>query len=120
MKSKEKNKFRDVAIFNNIKEVIYNSVKLYRDNIAFVTKIKKENKSIEYINHTYQNFLDDINSFGTALYVLGLKGKRVAIVGRNRSGKNFIFDMMVRLLNNVAIVFLGECPNIQLQSMCII
>ena len=43
-----------------------------------------------------------------------------AIVGRNRSGKNFIFDMMVRLLNNVAIVFLGECPNIQLQSMCII
>ena len=84
MKSKEKNKFRDVPIFNNIKEVIYNSVKLYRDNIAFVTKIKKENKSVEYINHTYQNFLDDINSFGTALYALGLKGKRVAIVGRNR------------------------------------
>lgn len=84
MKSKEKNKFRDVPIFNNIKEVIYNSVKLYRDNIAFVTKIKKENKIVEYINHTYQNFLDDINSFGTALYVLGLKGKRVAIVGRNR------------------------------------
>ena len=84
MKSKEKNKFRDVPIFNNIKEVIYNSVKLYRDNIAFVTKIKKENKNVEYINHTYQNFLDDINSFGTALYALGLKGKRVAIVGRNR------------------------------------
>ena len=84
MKSKEKNKFRDVPIFNNIKEVIYNSVKLYRDNIAFVTKIKKENKSVEYTNHTYQNFLDDINSFGTALYALGLKGKRVAIVGRNR------------------------------------
>lgn len=84
MKSKEKNKFRDVPIFNNIKEVIYNSVKLYRDNIAFVTKIKKENKIVEYINHTYQNFLDDINSFGTALYALGLKGKRVAIVGRNR------------------------------------
>ena len=84
MKSNEKNKFRDVPIFNNIKEVIYNSVKLYRDNIAFVTKIKKENKSVEYINHTYQNFLDDINSFGTALYALELKGKRVAIVGRNR------------------------------------
>ncbi len=84
MKSNEKNKFRDVPIFNNIKEVIYNSVKLYRDNIAFVTKIKKENKIVEYINHTYQNFLDDINSFGTALYVLGLRGKRVAIVGRNR------------------------------------
>lgn len=28
MKSKEKNKFRDVPIFNNIKEVIYNSGKI--------------------------------------------------------------------------------------------
>ena len=45
MKSKEKNKFRDVPIFNNIKEVIYNSVKLYRDNIAFVTKIKKRKQN---------------------------------------------------------------------------
>lgn len=41
MKSKEKKKFRDVPVFNNIKEVIYNSVKLYKDNIAFVTKVKK-------------------------------------------------------------------------------
>ena len=84
MKSNEKNKFRDVPVFNNIKEVIYNSVKLYKENIAFVTKIKKEDKSTEYINHTYQDFLDDINSFGTGLYDLGLKGKRIAICGRNR------------------------------------
>ena len=84
MKSKEKNKFREVPMFNNIKEVICNSVKLYKDNIAFVTKIKKDDKSVEYINHTYQNLLDDINAFGTSLYKLGLKGKRIAIVGRNR------------------------------------
>ena len=84
MKSNEKNKFRNVPVFNNIKEVIYNSVKLYKENIAFVTKIKKEDKSTEYINHTYQDFLDDINSFGTGLYDLGLKGKRIAICGRNR------------------------------------
>ena len=84
MKSKEKNKFRDVPIFNNIKELIYHSVELYKDNIAFVTKVKKEDKSVEYINHTYRNLLDDINAFGTSLYKLGLKGKRIAIVGRNR------------------------------------
>ena len=57
MKSKEKNKFRDVPVFNNIKEVIENSVKLYKNNVAFVTKIKKEDKSVEYINHTYHLFL---------------------------------------------------------------
>lgn len=84
MKSKEKNKFRDVPIFNNIKELIYHSVELYKDNIAFVTKVKKEDKSVEYINYTYQNLLDDINAFGTSLYKLGLKGKRIAICGRNR------------------------------------
>lgn len=84
MKSKEKNKFRDVPVFDNIKELIYNSVKLYKDNVAFVTKVKKEDKSVEYVNHTYQNLLDDINAFGTSLYKLGLKGKRIAIVGRNR------------------------------------
>ena len=84
MKPKEKNKFRDVPRFNNIKEIIYNSVKLYKDNIAFVTKVKNADKSIEYINHTYQEFLDDVNSFGTGLYDLGLKGKRIAICSRNR------------------------------------
>lgn len=81
---KLKNKFRDIPIFNNIKELMYNSLKLYKDNIAFVTKIKKEDKSIEYINHTYNDLINDINSFGTALYNLNLKGKRIAIVGRNR------------------------------------
>ena len=84
MKSKEKNKFREVPRFNNIKEVIYHSVKQYPNHIAFVTKIKHTDKNIEYKNHTYQDLLDDINSFGTGLYQLNLKGKRVAICGRNR------------------------------------
>ena len=95
MKSKEKNKFRDVPVFNNIKEVIENSVKLYKNNVAFVTKIKKEDKSVEYINHTYQDLLDDINSFGTSLYKLGLKGKRIAICGRNR------YEWVVAHLSNL-------------------
>lgn len=95
MESNEKNKFRDVPIFNNIKEVIYNSVKLYKNNIAFVTKIKKDDKSVEYVNHTYQNLLDDINAFGTSLYKLGLKGKRIAICGRNR------YEWVVAHLSNL-------------------
>ena len=81
--SKEKNKFRDVPEFKSIKEIILNSVKLYKNNIAFVTKLK-DKKEVKYINHTYQDFLNDINSFGTALYNLKLKGKRIAICGRNR------------------------------------
>lgn len=84
MKITEKNKFRDIPRFNNIKEVILNSVKQYKENIAFVTKIKNSDKSVTYINHTFQDLLNDINSFGTALYNLKLRGKRIAICGRNR------------------------------------
>lgn len=76
-------KIFDVKEFNNLKEIIYNSVEKYGNNIAFVIK-HKENKKVEYENVTYKRLLEDINKFGTALYDLKLKDKRVAIIGRNR------------------------------------
>lgn len=73
----------EIPMFSNIKEVLYNSVKLYKDNIAFTIKHKNDNK-VEYENKTYKDFLDDVNSFGSSLYKLGLKDSRIAVVGRNR------------------------------------
>lgn len=69
--------------FNNIKEIIYHSAEVYKEKIAFVIK-HKENKKIRYENITYQRLLEDINKLGTALYHLKLKGKRIAVIGRNR------------------------------------
>ena len=77
---KEKNKFREVPRFNTIKDVIYNSVNFYKFNVAFVTKIKNEDGSVKYLEHTYQDFLNDVNSFGTGLYKMNLKGKKIAIL----------------------------------------
>ena len=74
---------RGATKFENIKEIIYNSVKMYPNHVAFVTKKIKE-KGIEYKNTTYKKMLDEINALGSALYKLGLKGKRIAICGRNR------------------------------------
>lgn len=79
----ENKKIFNVKEFNNIKEIIYNSAEKYSESIAFVIK-HKEGKEINYENVTYKRLLDDINKFGTALYNLNLKGKRVAIIGRNR------------------------------------
>lgn len=79
----KKEKFREATRFENIKEIIYNSVKLYPNHVAFVTKIIKD-KGVEYKNTTYKKLLDEINALGTALYNLKLKGKRIAICGRNR------------------------------------
>ena len=75
-------KRKNIEKFENIKEIIYHSATVYSDNIAFTTKIKNSG-DVEYINHTYSDLLEDINSFGTALYRHGLQNKRVAIVGHN-------------------------------------
>ena len=74
---------RQATKFENIKEIIYNSVKKYPNHVAFVTKVIKD-KGIEYKNTTYKKMLDEVNALGSALYKLGLKGKRIAICGRNR------------------------------------
>lgn len=66
--------------FNNIKEIIENSVKEYGDKNAFIIK----NKNKEKIGITYREMYDDINAFATSLYNIGMQGKRVAIIGKNR------------------------------------
>lgn len=77
------NSKQNLKKFRNIKELLYNSAKLYKNNIAFTSKIKNEENKIEYINHTYEDLLNDINAFGSSLYKLGLKNKRVAVIGHN-------------------------------------
>ncbi len=69
--------------FKNIKEIIYHSAEVYKEKIAFVIK-HKVNDVVNYENITYQKLLEDVNKLGTALYNMKLKGKRIAIIGRNR------------------------------------
>lgn len=76
-------KSRDVKEFNNIKELIYNSAEKYKENIAFIIK-HQDGKNTTYENITYKMLLEDINSLGTKLYDMGLKNKRIAVLGRNR------------------------------------
>lgn len=87
-------KIFDVKEFDNIKEIIYNSSEKYSENIAFVIK-HKDGKEVSYENVSYKRLLEDINKFGTALYNLGMKGKRVAIIGRNR------YEWVVSHLSNL-------------------
>lgn len=75
-------KEKDIKKYKNIKEIIYNSVNIYKNNIAFTSKVQTKD-NITYINHTYKDLLEDINAMGTALYDLGLKNKKVAIIGKN-------------------------------------
>ena len=76
-------KFFNVEEYNNIKELITASVNKYKNKPAFVIKHKQDDQ-VEYENISYNQMLNDINGLGTAFYSMGLKGKRVAIIGKNR------------------------------------
>ena len=102
----EKNKLREVPRFKNIKEIIYNSVKLYPNNIAFKIKAKKEEKEVEYKEITYKDFLDDINALGTALLDLGFGDKRIAIIGKN--SYEWALTYVTNLLGNIVSVPLDK------------
>ena len=80
--------------FKDIKGIIYNSAKQYAQNIAFTIKHKND-KDVTYENITFKRLLQDINEFGTKLYDMGFKNKRIAVVGRNR------YEWVVAHLSNL-------------------
>lgn len=69
--------------FQNIKEIMLNAAEKFKDKPAFVIKIKK-GEEVTYKNISYNQLIDDIYSLGTALFSNALKGKRIAIIGKNR------------------------------------
>ena len=79
----KRERYFEATEFENIKEILYNSVEKYGENTAFILKHKKE-KKIEYENVSYKRLLEEVNALGTSFFQLGYQNKRIAIVGRNR------------------------------------
>ena len=80
--SKEsKTKLHTFEKITDLKDMLQKSNEKFGDRPAFKykTKIKGE---IAYI--TYKDFIRDINALGTELIAMGLKGKKIAIIGDNR------------------------------------
>ena len=65
--------------FNNIREIILDAINKFPKNIAFILKDKEGN----HHNKTFEEFFVDIKNLSTGLFNLGLKNKRIAIVGAN-------------------------------------
>lgn len=75
MKNRQNETFFDYPVFNNVREVINFSVKKYPKNVAFKIKEKNENE-VKYINITYEEFLEEVNNFGTGLYSLRIRRQK--------------------------------------------
>ncbi len=75
--------FFEYPDFENIKQIVYDTVKKYPDNKAFIVKNKSGNE-ITYRDICFTELLEEVNNFGAGLYKLGLKDKKIAIISKNR------------------------------------
>ncbi len=79
----KKARIYDVKEFKTIKEIIEYSGKEFAERDAFVIK-HKNGKDVTYENVTYERLSRKVNNLGTALLNMGYKGKKIAIIGKNR------------------------------------
>lgn len=75
-------KYKESRPITDIRDMILSSTALYPDNVAFY---EKENRGAPYGKTTYREMTEKMNALGTALVDLGLKDKRIAIIGANSS-----------------------------------
>ncbi|HEY5583342.1 MAG TPA: AMP-binding protein [Ruminiclostridium sp.] len=71
----------EVRKISNLKDMIEQSAKLYAQKPAFLVR---EKGNPDYIPVSYKKYKEDIDAIGTALVSLGLKDKKIALIGENR------------------------------------
>lgn len=70
----------DYLKINDLKDMLNKTGRLYADKPAYRIKVEEG----KYQIYTHKKVRDMINNLGTALINLGLKGKRIAVIGENR------------------------------------
>ena len=73
--------YYEVRDLSNIKQLVNDSCRIYADRTAYLVK---RSGSEEYQKIKYSKVKEDVDALGTALINLGLKGKRIAVIGENR------------------------------------
>ncbi|MCQ2553446.1 MAG: AMP-binding protein [Clostridia bacterium] len=71
---------RNLRPITDIKDMITSSATIYANNVAFKQRFKKGEP---FTDITYKEAMEDINGLGTALINMGLKDKRIAVIGEN-------------------------------------
>ena len=71
---------KEILEVTDLKDMLNKTGKLYGDRPGYKIKIGEG----EYKTYTHKEIRDMINYLGTALISLGLKGKRIAVIGENR------------------------------------
>lgn len=72
------------VLHQNFRELVDYGAATYSDINAFIIKHKLGRKEFEYEYKTYIDLKNDMDALGSALLAMGLKDKRIAIIGKNR------------------------------------
>ena len=65
----------------NLKEMLDKSCEIYAEKTAYLSKTNPES---EYDQITYAQLKRDVDAFGTAMIDMGMKSKRIGVMGENR------------------------------------
>ena len=76
----------DLPVYDDFRDLLDGSVEKYGEKPAFILKTKRETKTTpaEYRNVSFTELRREIDLLGAAFMDMGLKGKRLAIIGKNR------------------------------------
>lgn len=67
--------------YTDLKDMLNKTIEKFGEKTAYIFKTEEKDK---FKKITYNEFKEDIDSLGTALINLGLKDKRIAVIGDNR------------------------------------
>lgn len=70
----------DVPAIGDLRELLRHAVDNYTDQPLFLDRTSPDTP---FVTTSYRKFYDDVCAFGTALLDLGLKGQKIAVVGRH-------------------------------------
>lgn len=77
---KYKDTLYQMRYISDLRDMVHSSAEMFADKTAFK---EKEDPKGEFKSISYKQFKEDIDSFGTKLVEMGLKGKRIALIGEN-------------------------------------
>ena len=80
----KKEEVKELPKMNNYRELLDYVAKNYSNNIAYKYKENLGADPVKYVEKKYSQVVKDVKALSTALLDLGLKGKRVALIGENR------------------------------------
>ncbi len=83
MKKNEDRVVYQVDEIRDFRELINRTVEKYPEQVAYKYKVKNGDK-VEYVSKTYSEFKNDVKALSTKLLEMGLKGKKIAVIGNNR------------------------------------